>query len=78
MNSITLDYTVKKPRLWWTNGLGEPYLYDFSTTVSINGDEVTATDEIGLRSLKLVTEDDEYGRSLTFELNGKLGIYERS
>lgn len=71
MNSITLDYTVKKPRLWWTNGLGEPYLYDFSTTVSINGDEVTATDEIGLRSLKLVTEDDEYGRSLTFELNGK-------
>lgn len=26
LNTITLDYTLKNPRLWWTNGLGEPYL----------------------------------------------------
>ncbi len=71
LNNVTLDYTVKKPRLWWTNGLGEPYLYDFKTTVAAGDDEVAQTDAIGLRSLRLITEDDAYGRSLTFELNGK-------
>lgn len=71
MNNVTLDYTVKKPRLWWTNGLGEPYLYDFNTTVKAGKDEVAQSDAIGIRSLKLITKDDAQGRSLTFELNGK-------
>ena len=71
MNNVTLDYTVKKPRLWWTNGLGEPYLYDFNTTVKAGTDEVAQSDAIGIRSLKLITKDDAQGRSLTFELNGK-------
>ncbi len=26
LNKISLDYEIKNPRLWWTNGLGEPYL----------------------------------------------------
>ena len=71
LNTVTLDYTVKKPRLWWTNGLGEPYLYDFKTTVKSGNDEIAQNDAIGIRSLKLTTEDDAHGRSLTFELNGK-------
>lgn len=71
LNTVRLDYTVRKPRLWWSNGLGEPYLYDFTTSVSAGSDNVAQSEEIGLRSLKLITEDDEHGRSLTFELNGK-------
>lgn len=71
LNNVTLDYTVKKPHLWWTNGLGEPYLYDFQATVKAGDDEVAQNDAIGIRSLKLITKDDAYGRSLTFELNGK-------
>ncbi len=70
-NCVTLDYSIKKPRLWWTNGLGEAYLYDFKATVAAGNDIVAQNDEIGIRSLKLITEDDAYGRSLTFELNGK-------
>ena len=71
LNTVTLDYTVKKPRLWWSNGLGEPYLYDFTTSVKAGDDLVAEDDQIGLRSLRLVCEDDAHGRSLTFELNGK-------
>ena len=70
VNTVELDYTIKNPRLWWTNGLGESYLYDFTATVKA-GTEDSSSDAIGLRSLKLIEKDDEWGRSLTFELNGK-------
>lgn len=71
LNTVTLDYSVKKPRLWWSNGLGEPYLYDFQTSVKAGDDLVADNEQIGLRSLRLIQEDDAWGRSLTFELNGK-------
>jgi len=71
-NSVTLDYKISRPRLWWSNGLGEPYLYDFETTLAAGG-QTADTDHksIGLRSLRVVAEDDKDGRSLYFELNGK-------
>lgn len=71
-NKVSFDYTIKKPRLWWTNGLGNPYLYNFTTSLIINNlvhDSVE--DRIGLRSLKVVTEKDEAGTTMYFELNGK-------
>ena len=72
LNKVTLDYEIKKPRLWWTNGLGEPNLYSFRTALDVNGTEDdAATDRIGIRSLKLVAEPDKDGRCLYFELNGK-------
>ncbi|MCM1109589.1 MAG: hypothetical protein NC336_00070 [Clostridium sp.] len=71
INTVELDYTMKKPRLWWSNGLGEPYLYDFRTSVKADNDEVAQNDEIGIRSLHLIQEDDQWGRSLAVELNGK-------
>ncbi len=59
LNRVTLDYEIKKPRLWWTNGLGEPNLYSFRTALDVNGTEDdAATDRIGIRSLKLVAEPD--------------------
>lgn len=71
-NKVTLDYDIRKPRLWWTNGLGEPNLYDFVTTVTVDGKETDSQkNAIGLRSLRMVAEDDAHGRSLYFELNGK-------
>lgn len=72
VNTVTLDYTVNKPRLWWTNGLGEPYLYNFTTSLSVDGNKVEAQDqEIGIRSLKLIHHPDAQGMCLYFELNGK-------
>ncbi len=68
---VAVEYTMKKPRLWWTNGLGEPYLYKFETTLSDDSQEMDATSiDVGLRSLVLHNDPDEYGHNLYFELNG--------
>ena len=71
VNKVEMNVSVRNPVLWWTNGLGDPYLYDFQTMVEVKGDIVSRNDEIGLRSLKMVAEPDEYGTSLYFELNGQ-------
>ena len=72
MNKVTLDYTIKNPKLWWTNGLGNPYLYDFTTTVAMSdGTKDSVDDRIGIRSLRVVEDKDEAGTTLYFELNGK-------
>lgn len=70
-NTITLNYSLSKPLLWWCNGLGEPYLYDFTTTVEDKGTQLDSRhDAIGLRSLKVVNHEDAWGRCLYFQLNG--------
>lgn len=71
LNRIETDARVKNPRLWWPNGLGEPYLYDFTTTVTAMSGSDSDSKEIGLRSIKLHNDKDEYGHNLYFEVNGK-------
>lgn len=73
MNKVCLDYVMNKPRLWWTNGLGEAYLYDFKTIVATKDGKVvdSESEDIGIRSLKLHNDKDKYGHNLYFELNGQ-------
>lgn len=71
LNRIEVPAKVKKPRLWWPNGLGEPYLYDLTTTVTTDGATDSDSQEIGLRSIKLHNDKDQYGHNLYFEVNGK-------
>ncbi|MDR1682167.1 MAG: glycoside hydrolase family 2 protein [Candidatus Symbiothrix sp.] len=70
-NNIMVDFSIKNPELWWTNGLGDAHLYHFQTTVS-DGKSVFDSDErkIGIRSLKLINQNDKDGKSFYFELNG--------
>lgn len=74
VNRFTRSFTLKNPRLWWSNGLGEPYLYDFKVLVKANrkifDSRVVPT---GIRSIRLVTDRDMNGEGSTFyfELNGK-------
>lgn len=71
INRFELDFTVKNPKLWWSNGLGEPYLYDFRTEVRLNDRLLDARNEkIGIRSIRLVNEPDSDGKTFYFELNG--------
>lgn len=75
-NTVTLDYELKNPRLWWTNGLGKPNLTKFETKLRLreNGDlclVATDVENIGLRSLKLHNDKDQWGHNLYFELNGE-------
>ena len=73
LNKVRMDYTLNKPRLWWTNGLGEAYLYDFKTTLKGKDGKVidSESEDIGIRSLKLHNDKDKYGHNLYFELNGQ-------
>ncbi len=71
-NEVSVDFSVKNPELWWSNGLGEPHLYQWQVRLRV-GDEVQSVwdEAIGLRSLRLVEEPDPAGgMSLYFELNG--------
>ncbi|WP_157363888.1 beta-mannosidase [Alkaliflexus imshenetskii] len=71
INEFNFDFDIKNPSLWWTNGLGEAYMYDF--TFSLEGVNLVADRynlAYGVRTLHLVQEPDEAGRSFYFELNG--------
>ncbi|MCC6462104.1 MAG: glycoside hydrolase family 2 protein [Saprospiraceae bacterium] len=68
----SVTYTVENPRLWWCNGMGEPYLYDFSVEVKRNGHSLEKVDvRSGIRTIELVTDPDPSGKSFYFKLNGK-------
>ena len=57
---------IENPRLWWPNGMGDQPLY--TVTASIEGD--TCTKRIGLRTMRLVREYDEWGQNFCHEVNG--------
>ena len=72
LNKVPLSFRIKNPRLWWTNGLGESFLYDFTTQLNVGNVLTDNHDQkLGLRSIKLITKPDEYGESFYFELNGQ-------
>jgi beta-mannosidase len=70
-NLIECGFVINNPKLWWTNGLGQPDLYEFKVEVISGGhcaDERTT--EYGIRTVKVVTEKDSNGAGFYFELNG--------
>jgi len=69
-NVIELPFAIKNPKRWWTNGLGEAYLYKCTASISSNDLEDTQTKQIGLRTLKLIQKPDSAGHTFYFELNG--------
>lgn len=72
LNHVSLDFNIKKPRLWWCNGLGTPELYNLTTKVT-DGDEIlsSVTTRVGLRSVSVVTSPDSDGNmQFYFVLNG--------
>ena len=72
LNKVELDYNIRNPRLWWTNGLGEPYLTKMEVKMRMpDGTVLSHKTSLGIRSLKLHNDKDEYGHNLYFELNGE-------
>ena len=62
---------ITDPQLWWPNGFGKANLYTFRVELVENGAVVDSDEKrIGLRTLKLVREKDEYGESFCHEVNG--------
>lgn len=70
-NTVSLPVMIDNPHLWMPNGCGEPSLYKFTASVSVDGVEVASQErQVGLRSIRVVMEDDEHGKSFYFEVNG--------
>lgn len=70
VNTAELSFVVAKPKLWWTNGLGEAFLYDFVGQLVTARASDRREVRTGLRSLKIVQKPDVQGTSFFVELNG--------
>ena len=70
-NHFSLDFDIAKPALWWPNGLGAHPLYTFRARILV-GRQVADEKSVstGLRSLEVRQENDSWGRSFTFIING--------
>jgi beta-mannosidase len=67
----TLELTIDQPHLWWPNGYGDQPLYHVEVTLIAKGQPCDRRAyQVGLRTLELRQEDDEWGKSFTFVVNG--------
>lgn len=68
---VSFPCEVIHPQLWMPNGWGKPNLYHFEVKV-IRDDEIVTSrlQRIGLRTIRVVKEKDEWGESFYFEVNG--------
>lgn len=69
---LQFQLKVEEPRLWWPNGMGEQPLYTLKLYLfDEQGKELDRqTKRIGLRTLELVLEEDQWGQSFKFAVNG--------
>ncbi|MCT4586731.1 MAG: glycoside hydrolase family 2 protein [Carboxylicivirga sp.] len=70
-HTYKVDFSIENPQRWWSNGLGDAHLYKVKGQLNSNAGSETYEHTLGLRTIELVREDDEVGRSFYFKLNGK-------
>ncbi len=69
--SITLAEEVTQPQLWWPNGYGAQPLYKVEISAGENGHILDRKHfQLGLRTIELRRQPDEWGESFTFVVNG--------
>jgi beta-mannosidase len=71
-DSIELSLPISAPQLWWPNGYGAQPLYDLAVTLRTadGGEADSAAYRIGLRTIELRQQPDQWGRSFQFVVNG--------
>ncbi len=70
-DTYTLELMIDQPHLWWPNGYGEQSLYQVEIALTANGQLCDRRPyQVGLRTIELRQEDDEWGQSFTFVVNG--------
>jgi beta-mannosidase len=71
-NKVKMEYEISNPKRWWCNGLGFPHQYEFHFSLENNRKIIDNKElKIGLRTIELVQDKDEFGTSFYFKLNGK-------
>ena len=65
------ELVIDDPKLWWPNGYGEQPLYRVKVTLLCGGQAADTWEKrIGLRTMTIRREKDEYGESFAHEVNG--------
>ena len=62
-----LSVAIQNPQIWWPAGQGDQPLYDLEVSFA----STKATRRIGLRKMKLVTEQDAAGLGFKFRVNDR-------
>lgn len=71
-NSVSTEWMLKNPKLWWCNGVGEPHLYKWQAEIVCdNRTLVSENSLVGVRTFAIEEQPDEQGASFRFVLNGK-------
>jgi len=62
---------IENPQLWWPNGYGKQALYTVTVTLMLGNKELDVwTRRIGLRTMTMHREKDEWGESFSLQVNG--------
>ncbi len=65
------EISIEQPMLWWPNGYGGQPLYTIKVQLYADGDVVDIWEKrIGLRTLTMKIEKDEWGECFAHEVNG--------
>jgi beta-mannosidase len=66
--NVYVDVEILEPKLWWPNGIGIPFIYDFVVEIQHQSNEVIHSQKIpyGIRSVKL----DQKDKKFTIVVNG--------
>ncbi|NHJ21569.1 MAG: glycoside hydrolase family 2 protein [Candidatus Lokiarchaeota archaeon] len=65
-----INFHIEYPYLWWTHDLGTPNLYDLKVSLLNEGIVEEFKQKIGMRDLRLIQNEDQWGKSFYFILNG--------
>ncbi|GLX77358.1 beta-mannosidase [Thalassotalea insulae] len=69
--TFQLSLNIEHPKLWWPNGLGEPFLYQFEVELADNGQVIDSQLlDIGVRTIEVVNQPDQHGESFYLKVNG--------
>ncbi|WP_438445311.1 beta-mannosidase [Gorillibacterium sp. sgz5001074] len=69
--TVDFQWVVNDPELWWPNGYGKQPLYELTVRLERNGTLLDSKSfTIGLRTLRVKREKDEWGEGFAFEING--------
>jgi len=74
-DEVIIDVPISEPALWWPNGYGEQPLYQVEVSLThadASGQQVLDRRSylVGLRTMELRQQDDQWGRSFAFVVNG--------
>ncbi len=70
--TISYELKIENPQLWWPQGLGDQNLYSVrADLITEDFYETEKETRIGLRTIEVVQEEDDKGKSFYLQVNGR-------